>query len=125
MVTISGLVVRGEGYGRKLGFPTANIDRRQYVASKQKIRQGIYAGTVMLPNGKQYRAGIVIGPADSKGLPKLEAYLLNYSGNLYGKKLMFRLVKFLRPFKPYTSESLLRKQIASDITKIKQLTLPA
>jgi len=43
---LTGKVIRGDGYGRKLGFPTANIDRRQYVKDKLKVKLGIWAGTV-------------------------------------------------------------------------------
>jgi riboflavin kinase / FMN adenylyltransferase len=123
MTILTGRVVKGAGYGKELGFPTANIDRRQYVAARKRIRRGVYAGAVELPNGRRYKAGIVVGPKDSAGLPKLEAYLLGYRGNLYGKKLVFYLIKYLRPFKPYKSEPLLRAQISSDVKKIKQLTL--
>lgn len=108
-----------------MGFPTANIDRRQYAAAGKKIKYGVYAGIVELPNGKKHKAGIVIGPADKTGLPKLEAYLLGFNGSLYGKKLTLSLVKYLRPFKPYQSEPLLRAQISADIKKIKQLKLSA
>jgi len=123
MDTLTGQVVRGAGYGKQLGFPTANIDRRQYVGYGKKIRYGVYAGIVELPSGKKYKAGIVVGPNDKTGLPKLEAYLLGFSGSLYGKKLTFNLIKYLRPFKPYKSEALLRAQISSDVKKIKQLKL--
>jgi riboflavin kinase/FMN adenylyltransferase len=122
-VTISGRVIKGEGYGKKLGFPTANIDRRQYTRQGKRVRLGIYAGLVILPNKKSYKSGIVIGPMGKTGLPKLEAHIINYNGNLYGKRIEIKLKKFLRPFKPYRNEQLLKQQIGRDISKIKKMDL--
>ncbi len=48
MTRLAGRVIRGEGFGKTLGFPTANIDRRQYVREKFKIKLGIWAGRVEL-----------------------------------------------------------------------------
>ncbi|MCL5775174.1 MAG: riboflavin kinase [Patescibacteria group bacterium] len=121
MFEILGKVVPGEKIGRRLGFPTANLDRRQFVRSQQKIRLGVWAGKAVLPQGKIFKAGIVIGPLDKRGLPKIEAHLLGFSGNLYGKKLSLTLHLYLRPFKEYENERLLQKQIAKDIARIKAL----
>jgi riboflavin kinase/FMN adenylyltransferase len=115
MLEYSGRVVRGEGYGRKLGFPTANLDRRQWVRQKLKLRHGVYAGVAVLPSGKEYLAGIVIGPKDGKGLIKIEAHLIRFSGNLYDKKLVLQIQKFIRPYKTFANLVLLKKQIASDL----------
>jgi riboflavin kinase/FMN adenylyltransferase len=120
-VVVAGTVIRGDGYGRTIGFPTANIDRKQYVRAKLDLKHGVYAGEVIMPSKKSYSAGIVIGPKDRKGLPKLEAYLIGFKGSLYGKKLTFRLIKYLRPFKRYSTEQLLQRQIANDIKQIKKL----
>ena len=120
---ISGRIIQGDGYGKRLGFPTANVDRRQYSRDQLRIRFGVYAGQAVLENGQQYRAGIVIGPADKSGLPKLEAYLLGFKGNLYGKKIELHLNKFLRPYRVFPSESQLKQQIAKDVQTIKQLKL--
>jgi FAD synthase len=124
-IVISGKVVKGDGYGRKLGFPTANLDRRQYVRLKQKPKLGVWAGVVHYQlKAKSYKlfpAGIVIGPIDKNGLPKLEAHLIGFKGNLYGKKITLSLNKFLRKFQKYTTEEALKQQIKKDINKIKVL----
>ncbi len=106
MRKISGKVIKGDGYGRKLGFPTANLD----VAEKNLPEDGIYAGEAML-EGKRYRAGIVIGPNR-----KVEAHLLEFSGDIYGKELTLFIKKFLRTFKKFNNEEKLIIQIKKDIS---------
>lgn len=117
---ISGRVIRGQAYGRKIGFPTANLDRREYLRRGQKIPFGVYAGTAEV-GGKRYKAGIVIGPLDGRGKPKLEAHLLGFSGNLYGKKIQLELKKFLRKFKKYKDSAELQAAIKKDINQIKKI----
>jgi len=120
MTEITGKVTHGQHYGRELGFPTANLDRREYVRKKLKIKFGIYSGIAILQSEKKYRAGIVMGPLDKSGLPKIEAYLLNFKGNLYGKKITITLKKYLRPFIKFKNTDDLKKQIQKDIKRIKQ-----
>jgi riboflavin kinase / FMN adenylyltransferase len=135
-INIRGKVIRGDGYGKKLGFPTANVDRRQYVRDGLKIKLGIYAGVVqargLLTSAKlkagqgpalqeqKYKAAIVIGPVDHRGLPKLEAHLIGFKGNLYGKKITITLQKYLRQFKKFKSELELIRQIKRDIQRIRE-----
>lgn len=120
MVIIKGKVVRGMGYGKKLGFPTANLDRRQYVTLKNKPKLGIWAGYGEIA-GKIYSAAIVIGPVDKKGLPKVEAHLLGIKQNLYGKRVSLELKKYIRAFHVYKGEAELVKQIKRDILQIKKV----
>ncbi len=121
-MVIFGTVVRGVKYGRKLGFPTANLERRQFTRLKPRPRLGVYAGVAQIKSSsKKYKAGIVIGPLDGRGLPKIEAHLINFSGNLYGKKLELKLIKYLRSFHKYSGEAALKAQIKRDIKKVKKL----
>lgn len=124
MYQVSGKVVRGQGYGRELGFPTANLDRRSYSARKLKIKLGIYAGVVaykLQATSYRLRAAIVIGPVDNRGLPKIEAHLIGFKGDLYGKKINLELVKYIRPFRKFKSEEELKKQIGKDIFLINKI----
>lgn len=120
MIEITGKVIHGDSYGRVLGFPTANLDRRQYLKRNMKVKFGVWAGWALIPSGR-YKAGITIGPLDKRGLPKLEAHLIGFSGNLYGKLITIVLTKYLRPWKNFKSEQSLKQQLARDIEKINKI----
>ena len=122
LYTLTGKVITGAGYGRRLGFPTANLDAEHYRNEKLDIPLGIYAGTAeILGIRKTYRAGIVIGPLDAAGVPKIEAHLLDFSGDLYGKELHLSLLRFLRPFQKFDNESSLKSKIAADLLAVRKL----
>jgi len=126
MYIIRGKVIRGEGYGKQLGFPTANLDRRHFSRLKVKPKLGIWAGRARILTTHyslptiNYKAAIVIGPKDKNGLPKIEAHLIGFKGNLYGKKLTLDVVKYLRPFKKYRNERELIVQIRKDVASVKK-----
>ena len=121
LFVLSGTVTRGAGLGRKLGFPTANLDRREYARGKLYITFGVYAGTAAVSDTqKKYRAGIVIGPIDKSGLPKIEAHLLDFSGRLYGKKVSLFLIRYLRPYKTFKTADALKKQIMEDLERVRR-----
>lgn len=122
--TIKGKVVKGNGYGNKIGFPTINLDRRSFVRMKNKPAIfGVYAGFVILnplmtsAKQKRYRAGIVIGPLDKKNLPKIEAHILNFNKNIYGENVSLEINKFLRKFKKFANAQDLINQITKDLKK--------
>ncbi len=114
---IKGKVIRGDGYGRKIGFPTINIDRRAFLKLQKKPKFGVYAGEATILKMK-FKAGIVIGPLDKKGLPKLEAHLIGYKDDAYGKKAILETKKFLRKYKNFNTEKALIIQIKEDLKKL-------
>ena len=116
---IYGKVIHGDNYGKKIGFPTINLDRRKFSRLKEKPGFGVYAGSVLLAN-KIYKAGIVIGPFDKKNLPKLEAHLIGYDGDAYGKEVQIQIKKFLRKYKKFKNEEELIIQIKKDIKMCKK-----
>lgn len=102
---ISGIVVRGQGYGRKIGFPTVNLDMH----GAELPHPGIYAGTAVL-GGREYRAGIIIGPGE-----KAEAHLMGFHGDVYGREVTLEVKKFLREFREFETEEALIIQIKKDL----------
>ena len=116
IATIDGIVVAGEQYGRKLGFPTANVQPDSAV----KAMQGIYAG-IGTVDGQRFKAGIVVGPLLPSGEPKVEAHLLAFTGDLYDKRLSLELVAYLRKWKTFDAEETLREQIKKDVAEVETL----
>jgi FAD synthase len=114
--TIKGKVIKGDGYGRKIGFPTVNLGSSNTEALPP---YGIYSGIVNL-SGKKYKAGIVIGPLNKKNLPKIEAHLIGYDGDAYGKQVSLQIKKFLRKYKKFKTEKELIAQIKKDLKKCLQ-----
>ena len=122
MHTISGKVIKGLGYGRKIGFPTINLDRREYRRLNLRIREGIYAGTAHIQKtGRRFKAAIIVAQRDRRGLPKIEAYLLGFTGVLYGKKVELSFMKYVRHFMSFRSESALKTQILKDIARVDKI----
>ena len=131
---ISGTVISGQGKGRRLGFPTMNIELTDGLES------GVYAGKVEicgkknnttppprlraghLPltegRGKEedmvYSAGIFV----SRDRKILEAYLIGFEGDLYGKEVEIEIIKKIREAMNFKSEEELKKQIEDDLKAI-------
>jgi riboflavin kinase/FMN adenylyltransferase len=112
---ISGIVVHGDGYGRKIGYPTANLNTEEIPVG---LREGVYAGVakVTLSNTGclTYRAGIVVGPKID-GKSKVEAHLIGFDGDLYDKEITLEIKKFLREYKNFDTEEELKTQIKKDL----------
>jgi riboflavin kinase/FMN adenylyltransferase len=110
-----GIVVRGEGRGRKLGFPTANLK----LENKLAVPYGVYATWAVL-EGKALPSVTNVGvrptfQTDGPELPALvETHLLNTTIDLYGKPLEVRFVKRLREERRFPGIEALKAQIAAD-----------
>lgn len=110
-----GKVIRGEGRGRQLGFPTANLQLPDY---KLVPRNGIYKGKVLMDN-KSYKALIYIGnkPTFRKNFYKnIEVYILEFSADIYNKQLKVFLETKIREEIAFTNAHDLIKQIKQDLT---------
>ncbi|MDP2690992.1 MAG: riboflavin kinase [bacterium] len=111
--TVSGKVEHGIKMGRELGFPTANIQ----LDLKLNKDYGVYA--VILRIEKEKKMGLLYyGPRMTKGLPEnmvCEVTVLDFEGDLYDKKISFKIGKFIRGPMKFDSPEELKKQIQKDI----------
>jgi len=118
--SLAGQVVRGDQLGRKLGFPTANIDTAGLVIPPN----GVYAVHAHV-QGKSYRAALNIGhrPTLENLAPRLrvEAHLLDFDGDLYGQEMEITFVEKLRDERKFPSLDTLKEQIARDIEAARRL----
>jgi riboflavin kinase/FMN adenylyltransferase len=110
---LEGEVVRGDGRGRAIGFPTANIDVWE---EKMLPKKGVYAGWAHL-DGETFMAAANIGnrPTFNGGLVTVEAHLLDFDRDIYGQNLIFDVVAFLRPELKFNSVAELIAQIDQDV----------
>ena len=114
---LSGKVVIGDKIGRKLGFPTANLDASGLILPPH----GVYAA-ITKHNGKLYRVALNIGvrPTLAAGNQlRVEAYLLDFEGDLYGAELEIEIGEKLRDERKFSSPDELRNQIAQDVVAVK------
>jgi len=117
--TIQGVVKKGRQVGKKIGFPTCNIDIQDYVLAKP----GVYAVKVLRKNSDKYLKGIAnLGyrPTFNQKKILLEVHLFNFSGNLYNKLLSVEFLKFIREEKKFKNVNQLRAQIKKDLNIAKQ-----
>jgi riboflavin kinase / FMN adenylyltransferase len=112
--SLAAVVTHGDGLGRELGFPTANLDTTGLALPPR----GVYAVGAEV-GGKSYRAVLNIGyrPTLESAQPQLrvEAHLLDFSGDIYGRELEITFIDKLRDEKKFASLSKLGEQIAADI----------
>lgn len=109
---LTGTVQYGKQLGRTIGFPTANLP---YPTGLLTLPHGVYACRVTT-HGKSYNAITNIGTRPTvfgKGVT-VEAHLLNFSGDLYGKALTLEFLDFIRPEQKFENIPKLQEQIAKD-----------
>ena len=116
--TIEGIVEKGRQQGKKIGFPTCNIDIKDYIIAMP----GVYSVNIYLKNKSSYLKGIAnLGyrPTFRQKKILLEVHIFNFSGNLYNKHLTVEFIKFIRKEKKFKNVNELRKQIRSDLKAAK------
>ena len=117
--SIEGKVQKGKQLGKKIGFPTANIDIKNYVLACP----GVYAVKAKLTNSSKIIKGIAnLGyrPTFNGKKILLETHLFNFSGNIYNKDLTVEFLKFIRKEKKFKNINKLRKQIRIDLLTAKK-----
>ncbi len=120
--TVRGKVVKGDRRGRTIGFPTVNIEMN----NDGHPANGIYACRVRCPETcESWQGAGYVGNRptfDRKGVV-LEVYLLNYSGDLYGRTLHVEFNRFIRLDHRYDGVDALVSQMRSDCSEIEQFLL--
>ena len=112
--SIEGIVKKGRQIGKTIGFPTCNIDIKDYVLPQP----GVYVVSVFRKNNLKSLKGIAnLGyrPTFNQNKILLEVHLLNFSGNLYNKHLSVNFLKFIRKEKKFKNFNKLKSQIKLDL----------
>jgi len=118
---LEGVVVRGDGRGREIGFPTANLLTGPYAAVPA---DGVYAGWLIRRGClRPLAAAISIGtnPTFSGRERRVEAYLLDFDGDLYGERVALDFTARLREQRRYDGVEPLAAQIDDDVTQTRAL----
>jgi riboflavin kinase/FMN adenylyltransferase len=111
MFSAHGTVVKGKGEGRKLGYPTANLE----YAMEEKLEHGVWLCEADVDGELKHGLAVIGMWKLPNGLPSLEVHLLDFDQDLYGKALSVSLPGKLRDLQPFTDSKQLVAQIKEDI----------
>lgn len=113
-----GDVVTGQGRGRVLEFPTANLDCGDQIVPAD----GVYAGRACV-TGTEFPAAVSIGEKPTLGPEErtIEVNLIGAEGSFYGRRIAVRLVKRLRDQEKFENIEALKAQIAKDVEHVREL----
>ncbi len=119
---LDGTVVQGAGRGAKLGWPTANLRTPPRLLLPAS---GVYAGRASVPNG-EYVAAINVGTNPTFGVEPLhvEAYLLDFEGDLLGRPISIEFWARLRDEVRFETPEELAAAIAEDVRRTRELVPP-
>jgi riboflavin kinase/FMN adenylyltransferase len=115
---VTGTVVAGAGRGTGLGFPTANLRLPRDVA----LGHGIYAVRIHIA-GVVHPAAAYLGtrPTFDDGDPVLELFLLDFTGDLYGREIEVEFIDFVRPDARFASIAALQEQMRKDCAQARAI----
>jgi riboflavin kinase/FMN adenylyltransferase len=119
---LDGTVVRGDGRGRRLGVPTANLRTEEQLLPAR----GVYAGRALVPSGEWTTAVINVGERPTFGGTGLvvEAHLLDFAGDLYDARLRLSFHSRLRGEERFESPQALVERIRADVQAARELLPP-
>ena len=123
--SVRGTVVRGDARGRDLGFPTANLGPNADGRGVEGLvpADGVYAGAAVV-NGTEYAAAISVGvnlTFEPEGESRVEAYLLDFAGDLYGQEIQVRFTERIRDMVAFTGIDALVEQIRQDVAETRKI----
>lgn len=115
---IRGMVTHGAARGRKIGFPTANVDAIDTLIPAN----GVYAGQAIV-NQESHRAAIHIGPNPTFGdrLSKVEVHILDFEESIYGLPIEVDFISRLRDICEFDSLEELKTQLNNDIAAARKI----
>jgi riboflavin kinase/FMN adenylyltransferase len=116
---IEGVVQRGDARGRELGYPTANLTLGEY----QRPKYGIYAVRVTLDDGSEHPGVASLGVRPTFDPPEelLEAHLLDFDGDLYGRRIVVALHAFIREEQKFDAVDALVAEMRNDEAQARKL----
>lgn len=115
---VNGVVVPGDRRGRELGFPTANL----LMGADALVEDGVWAGSVWV-DGREHLAVVSLGHRPTyyeSGDRLLEAHLIDFSGDLYGRPVSVVLTDLLRPQRRFGSTIALVRQMRKDVEEARR-----
>lgn len=129
---LKGRILKGEGLGKQIGYPTANLDKRYF--KRYPISDGVYACRIKLNTQNStlktkedylLKGIAIIGVRWVKTKKsKVEIYILDFNKNIYNWHIKAEIIKKIRPLKIYKSNEELVKQIEKDISKTREILTP-
>lgn len=113
---ICGTVVHGRGVGHTIGFPTANVE----VPGDKLLPVGVYGGHVYI-DGLRHKAIVNVGSKPTFGVDSqtLEAHILDFAQDIYGKHIKVSLVEYLRGISKFQGVEQLCNQLRQDLERVK------
>jgi riboflavin kinase/FMN adenylyltransferase len=122
---VDGVVVRGDRRGRELGYPTANVETPPYTAIPA---DGVYAGHLVLrdpagASGERHPAAVSVGtnPTFQGTRRTVEAFLLDFDGDLYGEHVGVEFAERLRPMTAFAGVDELVEAMARDVADTRRI----
>ena len=119
-IKIVGTVTYGNGLGQRFGFPTANLTP---LGELEGVVDGVWAAIAEV-DGRLWHSVVNIGFSPSvitAGARRVEAHIVGYSGDLYGKTITLTLRHYLREERKFPTREALIEQIAHDRDRAEEL----
>lgn len=117
---LNGKVIHGQALGKKLGFPTANLDIENDI--KIVPKNGVYAVRVVREDKSEFFGILNIGnrpTVETDGSCSIEVHILDFNEDIYNERLTLKLLKRVRGEEKYDSKDALKQQISRDETVVR------